>query len=354
MIRRYGWLLLLGLLVACGANPTAEKSAPVPATPSDPLRLLWVSSYGDGDMQSFQTEFGIMESLAAQGYKVVDGTLSWEAVYLDLKPYASIAEILAQAVVANAAIANSQPDVVIVSDDEAIRGVISPSSDPNQLYVYCGLNGNPRDYNLTRPNIVGVSESASPIQTLEIALAFIPEADRYMILSDNSLPSKSLTLQVYEDLAQSHPDLQSSFWITENWLVWQDVVLNAGDVDFILLVSSNYVWNNQGGYVEQEALMAWMLENSPVPVFSMSDLAVINGAVAGLVSGGYDQGWAAGQIVGRIAHGVHPSSIQSDIFVRNRLVMNLAAARYWDLSIPIAFPLAAHVYRTLPGGQGGN
>lgn len=344
-------LLLLGLLAACGVNPTAD--APDSAPPSNSLRLLWFSSYTANNLQSFQVQFGIAEALASQGYVIVDGTLNWEIVYLDLKPYASIADIVSQTATADTAIQDFQPDVVIVSDDEAIRGVISPSSDPNRMFVYCGLNGDPGEYNLIRPNIIGVSESASPIQTLEIARAFVPGATRYMILSDNSLPSKDLTLQVYEDLARSFPDLQSSFWITENWSVWRETVLKANDLDFILLVSSNYVWDNRGGYVEQEELMAWMLENAPVPVFAMSDLAVVNGAVAGLVPGGYDQGWAAGQIAARIARGAHPSSIHADAFAHNRLVMNLAAARHWNLSIPIAFPLAAHVYRTLPGGQGG-
>ncbi len=355
LIRRCGVLiLLLGLLVACGVKPTATGSdSELTAAPPSPLRLLWISSYAADDVQSIQVQSGIVEALAAHGYTMVDGTLEWEIVYLDLKPYAAVADLLLKATAATAAIQDFKPDVVIVSDDEAIRGVISPSSNPNQLFVYCGLSGDPREYKIVRPNVVGVSESSSPLQTLEIARAFVPAAKSYMILSDNSLPSKDMTLKVYQDLTQHYPDMLASFWITENWLVWQETVLKANAVDFILLVSSNYVWDNQGGYVEQEELMSWMLENAPVPVFSMSDLAVVNGAVAGLVSGGYDQGWAAGQIVVRIARGAHPSSIQADTFVRNRLVMNLAAARHWNLSIPIAFPLAAHVYRTLPEKQGG-
>ncbi len=356
LIRRCGVLIvLLGLLGACGMPSTATPSDSSPtAPPVDPLRLLWVGSYASDDVQSIQVESGIVEALSAHNYNLVDGTLEWEVVHLNLKPYAAIADIVARGTIANAAIRDFQPDVVIVSDDEAIRGVISPSSDPNRMFVYCGLAGDPREYNLIRPNVIGVLETASPAQTLEIARAFVPDARSYLILSDDSLPSKDMTLDAYRELSRLYPDLKTSFWITENWLVWQETVLKATNVDFIVLVSSNYVWDNQGGYVEQEELMAWMLANSPVPVFSMSDLSVVNGAVAGLVSGGYDQGWAAGQIAARIARGAHPSSIQADAFVHNRLVMNLAAARHWNLSIPIAFPLAAHVYRTLPEEQGGH
>ena len=109
----------------------------------------------------------------------------------------------------------------------------------------------------------------------------------------------------------------------------------------------------EGEVVSTDELMAWMVENVSIPIFSLYNEVVVNGAVGGLVMSEEDQGEAAGQMMVRIAQGAHPSSVSERLSAKNLLAINLAAARRWNLPIPIAFPLAGRVYRELPSAEPG-
>jgi ABC-type uncharacterized transport system substrate-binding protein len=351
-------LLLIGMpwgLVACAARADVVLPEPTSSPSSmQALRVLWVNSYGSTDPWAMQIQTGILEELARNGYDRVASTLVWEAVHMNIERQTMIQNILPQADEAIAKIQDFAPDLVIVSDNEAAEAVIPRYPDPDLPFVFCGLSGDPEDYDLVRPNVSGVVEKLYPVQTVEIARAFVPGSGNYIILSDASVTGNSDAVHVFEELQEHYSQLPSpSFWVTAQWQQWQKIVLEAEDFDFIILVSSNFVWDGASRLVDQDELMFWMLENSPVPVFAMSNYAVQKGAIAGLVPSGYEQGMSAGRIVVEFARGTRSLSGQPSTVSHNLLVMNLAAARNWNLRIPVAFPLAGRVYSTLPKSQGG-
>lgn len=351
--------LLLSVLSGCNEPPLT--SAPTETSVSEAtlllptVRLMWVNSYADDNSWSLEIRRGIEDVLTRAGYVDNDGSLIWKSVAMNVPSGMPLPGLypLADAVIAE--IQTFQPDVVIVSDDEAARTIIPRYPDLDLPFVFCGLNSDPQEGDLIRYNVTGVLEVLHPIQNLAIARAFVPpsESNNYIILSDASTSGNINAWKVYETLRAYEPDAVSpAFWVTGQWELWQKIVLDTADYDFILLISSNFVWDSRGHYVEQAELMAWMLENSAVPVFAMSETAVRSGAVAGLVAPGYDQGAAAAEVALRIAQGSHPASIRTAIPAHNTLVMNLAAAANWRLPIPVAFPLVAHVYTALPHSGG--
>ncbi len=350
-------LLLLGLwLPACrseGDLPTSSAPGQV-SLAVEPLHIVWVNSYRADDPWSLQIQSGVLEMLARSGYSIAEDTLVWDALHMGVAQHISEREIepIAEDMVAK--IEELQPDLVMVSDDEAARAVIPRYPHTDMPFVFCGLNGDLVAHDLVRPNVTGVLETLRPVETVKIARAFVGNTGNYMLLSDASPANKDSAVHAFQELVADDPAApRPEFWMTARWQMWQELVLGAEDLDFIVLVSSNFVWDNVGRYVEQEELMAWMVENSPVPVFALSNQAVFQGAVAGLVPYGYDQGVAAAEIAVQIVQGSPPASIDVTPAQRNLLVMNLAAAYNWNLPIPIAFPLAARVYRTLPATQGG-
>ena len=357
-----GLSVLLGVLSSC-ARSLPDTAVPVktPLVPSRPLRLMWINSYAEDNYWSMEIRQGIHDVLTREGYVVETGTLIWQVVMMDVPQYSSLLELypLADAIIED--IQAFEPDVVLVSDDEAAQTIIPRYSDANLPFVFCGLSSDPQSSDLIRSNVAGVLERLHPVQNLAIARAFVGGTGNYVILSDASTSGNFDAWEVYTALRAYEPEAENpGFWVTNHWELWQDIVLDSGDYDFILLINSNFVWDTGNQYVSQADLMAWMLENAPVPVFAMSQTAVREGAVAGLVPSGYSQGAIAAENVLRIVRGAHPTSIRTGASADNILVMNLAAASNWGLPIPVSFPLVARVYGALPpdlgrysGHQGG-
>lgn len=347
-------IAILVLVVACGPQPSPTQppqAVPVRTT----LRLFVVDSYTEDDFWSQQVRTGILETLARAGYTTIDGTLELETFYMDMRHVSAIEDVKPAALRAVERLADFEPDIVIVSGEEATRTVIPLYFDPTLPFVFCGFIGDPSSFGLNLPNVTGVVEALHPVQTVAMAYAFVEDAQRYLLLSDGSVSGRARALSTYLDLGQSEYGVSTfSFKTVREWSDWRKTVLTAGeDVDFILLASYQGVVDDTGSLVAERDVIAWMLAYSPVPVFALSNHAVVNGAVGGLVSYGYEEGVSVGNIVLRLAAGEKPADIPIRGPERNLLAVNLASTRRWNLRIPITFPIAARIYGALPAAQGG-
>jgi hypothetical protein len=377
-----------------GSNEAQGLDAAAPES----LRVFWVNSYHADDAWSMQLRTGILETLARAGYSFADKTLEFEAFHIEGVYYEDLADILPMTSRAVMAMEAFAPDVVVVSDEEAIHTFIPRISDPHLPIVFCGLNGSPQGDYLNRPNVTGVLERPHLLQTLRVAQDFLSSLDsqgdveqavgqtsdvresRYLIVSDGSLSGQVSAAVIhdiiYNDLTNSYIVPPADILVDNQWESWQALfariserVAESGDpgLDFVLLLryhtvkaegfaQDHYTYQAPAAsatsederYLLPQEVMRWLLENSPVPVFGLWDFAISDGAVAGLVISGYDQGAAAADIIVQIAQGVSIASIEIRSPSRSLLAMNLAAAREWGMQIPVQFAMAARVYRTLP------
>ena len=82
-----------------------------------------------------------------------------QVFYLDTKHHASEAEKLHSAQQAKLHIEQFKPDVVITSDDDAVKYVLMPYYKNSKIpFVFCGLNVEPRVYGLPYRNTTGMLE----------------------------------------------------------------------------------------------------------------------------------------------------------------------------------------------------
>jgi hypothetical protein len=196
---------------------------------------------------------------------------------------------------------------------------------------------------------------------------------RYLILSDDSLSGQVSAAVIHDridnEVENAYVVPPVDVLVSSQWEDWQAVFRQASELavgtgdpglDFVLLLRYHTIKGkteergqattstSNGQYLSPHEVMGWIVENSPVPVFGLWDFAISDGAVAGLVISGYDQGAAAADIAVQIIRGTDVASIEVRAPSRNLLAMNLAAARAWELQIPVQFAMAARVYRTLP------
>lgn len=360
--RLWGLIVLLSCVMACQpaqnvASPAPVQSVTLPASPParDKLRLFWVNSYTEDDFWSQQVRTGVLETLARGGYTSVDNTLEMETFHMKMRQVALMEDVRPAALLAVEKLGAFQPDIVIVSGEEATRSIIPLYFDPTLPFVFCGVNSDLSQYGLDLLNVTGVLEALHPVQTVAMAYAFVEGAQQYMVLGDGSVSGKTRAVAAYTALQNSEYGTPAPlFRLAGTWSRWQETVLkDASAVDFILLASHQGIVDDAGNPIDEQEVIAWMLENSPVPVFALSNVAIINGAVGGLVSYGYEEGVSVGEIVMRLAAGDSPAGIEIRGPARNLLAVNLAASRRWNLRIPVTFPIAARIYGTLPVAEGG-
>ena len=364
--------MIVCLIVACTAVPLS----PTPTLPVVPfrktLRLFWVNSYDADDLGSQKLRVSALTRLSEAGYSVEAGTLEMDVYHMDTARFLSLSQMAPVADVAVARIQAFNPDVVLVSGDAATLSVIPRYPDLNKPFVFCDMIGDPDVPGLRRPAVTGVLANPHPLRTIAMARTFLSESwngeptaaemggeatntvDRFLVLSDASIAGQSALASTYQALREieKRDGPTPTVEIISDWAEWQEIAAAADQTyDFILLLGHRSVQDPEGDVVPTDELMAWMVENVSIPIFSLFNEAVVNGAVGGLVTSEEDQGEAVAQMVVRIAQGAHPSSISERLTSKNLLAINLAAARRWNLPIPIAFPLAGRVYRELPTVQ---
>ena len=367
---------VVGMAVAIACFIVACADIPLSPTPTLPvvpfrktLRLFWVNSYSADDLSFQKLRASALTTLSEAGYSVEAGTLEMDVYHMDTARFLSLSQMEPIADVAIARIQSFNPEVVLVSGDAATLSVIPRYPDMNMPFVFCDMIGDPDVPGLRRPTVRGVLANPHPLRTIAMAQTFLSgttegestvaemeaeatnPVDRFLVLSDASIVGQSALATTYRALREieKQDGPTPAVQIINDWSEWQEIAANAADTyDFILLLGHKSVREGDGRVVPTNELMAWMVEHVSIPIFSLSNEAVINGAVGGLVMSEEDQGEAAGQMLVRIAQGAHPSSVSERLSAKNLLVINLAAARRWNLSIPIAFPLAGRVYRELP------
>ncbi len=356
----WGILLIITMIGGCApSTDTSTQATVIPGNPLRPLRVFWLNSFAKDDPWSAQVRTGLRETLARAGYDEQGDFLTWEELHMQTVLYApeDLEEVAQSAILA---IESFHPDIVVTSGNAAASLVIPNYPNSDVSFVYCGVSGELRDMGLRLPNVTGVLEEYHPVQTVEIASTFVGHAQRYLILSDTSSAGQIIARRSYRELITHTTDQQGrrawtggrrppDMLLVDHWPVWQQVVSQSDEsYDFILLGSYRAILRDNGLYVPPQTVVQWMFENSPVPIFALENQAVVNGAVGGLVTYGYEQGRMAAKLVIQIANGVPPSNISEHYPEKSLLAVNLAGVHHWNLRIPVTFPIAARVYRTMP------
>jgi len=91
-------------------------------------------------------------------------------------------------------------------------------------------------------------------------------------------------------------------------------------------------------HVPASDVMAWTVENSPVPLFSFWDFSVGKGkTVGGLVLSGEEQGRMAAQIARQILQGTPPSKIYPKTAEKGRYLFSQQQLSKYELTLPAAY-----------------
>lgn len=232
------------------------------------------------------------------------------------------------------------PQVVVITDDNALRLLGNRISDMQIPVVYLGINANPRDYNVLEHQATGVLER--PL--FKRSIAFIQDIlhedlKKCLVLYDNSTTAHMSLKSVFNNrrnlkFAGTETDIRLIKTLKE----WRQAVLSAKGHGYNAIIVGLYqtIFDSEGNHVPDKDIIRWTSANSTLPIFGFWNFSVgKHKALGGLVIAAEPQGWEAAKQVKRILAGEKASDIEPIIAETGRFLFSASELKRWNLSKPV-------------------
>ena len=148
------------------------------------FKIVYVNSYHQGHPPSDQITAGLMESLPVDSFEVI-------AHFMDTKRNPSQEYIETKAAALLDSIKDVNPDLLIVSDDNAVKYLVKPHlQDRDMPVVFCGVNWSADQYGLSRNNVTGILELLPVEEVIAKMQSYYPSMQRLLVLNENTTTSR--------------------------------------------------------------------------------------------------------------------------------------------------------------------
>ncbi|NND08792.1 MAG: hypothetical protein HKN87_20655 [Saprospiraceae bacterium] len=292
-------LLLLGLY-SCVQQPVEKK------------KVVYVNSYHRGFPPSDQITEGVFEKLPADSFEIV-------AYFMDTKRNPSEAYIKNRAAVILDSIHSERPDLLIVSDDNAIKYLVAPNfhNDPLPI-VFCGVNWTADQYDLAHCNITGILELLPVAESLHTLKFYYPKMQKLLVLNENTTTSRKTKPLLDNLLSEIGFSVQQA--LVHDFEDWKSAFIEGNaNFDVMYLQTRGAIKN----WDHEEALKI-IDQHIRIPLFTCEDF-MMTYAVFGLTQVSKEQGMWAAETAKEILKGTGPEEIpisknqMSTVWINTRL-----------------------------------
>ena len=320
-------LLIMILLAGCqGSNDGQSSSAPVP-TPAVPQvhRVYYVNSYHQGYPWSDGIERTIGEVL--REYSRDQGSrIELEVYRMDSKRRSAPEQIAAAAQGALAEIHRIKPEVVIVSDDNAVKYLVEPYLVKEKIpVVFCGVNWSTERYHLPADLVTGMIEVQLADQIVKTLQGFA-RGSRVAFLKGDDYSARVEA----EAIARTFK-LDLDLHLVKNFKAWKEEYRRLQkEADLLILGNSTSI----AGWNDQEAL-AWIEAETVIPSGGWDDW-MARYCLLTLATSPQEQGdWAAHAAL-RILQGTPVADIPQVRNQKARIILNIALAKRMGIRFPMS------------------
>ncbi len=252
--------------------------------PKHSASIYYVNSYHDGYASSDSILAGMQRVLASENVEM-------KSFFMDTKRKNDLNFIHHQTQKALSEIREYNPDIIIASDDNAVKFLIEPHFKNTEVPVlFCGVNWSARQYGLPTANITGMVEVMPLNELFQKIRRQYPDACILTVLSENTTSEKN-NRELLDTLYQNTGFNTIRYSLVDNFSDWKKAFLHANDASDIIYVPTNGAIRN---WNEQEAV-AFISEHIKKPVVTCDDF-MMRYAVFGLTKVASEQGeWVAGK-----------------------------------------------------------
>ncbi|WP_367360119.1 PAS domain S-box protein [Syntrophus sp. (in: bacteria)] len=267
--------------------------------PQGKSRVLIIHSYHSGLTWTDAIMNGIRDTFAAS-----DPGIQISAEYLDSRRYPKsdlsrrIREFLLEK------LNGTTPDLVMVSDNNALELVLEQRNRlfPGIPIVFCGINDFSPAMISSCPDITGVAEDLSIVETVNLALRLHPDTGEIVVIGRTTVAADRYNRDSFIAALPRVPShLKVTFWddLPGPELKSRLEKLESGTVLFI----NGLITDHSGRQMMYGETTKWISQYSKVPAYSFWEVYLGYGIVGGKLVSGYRQGRMAGQLALRILRG---------------------------------------------------
>jgi ABC-type uncharacterized transport system substrate-binding protein len=297
-------VLFMGLH-SCG-EPRIEKK-----------KIVYVNSYHRGFPPSDEITAGVLENLPADSFEVI-------AHFMDTKRNPSEEFIKGRAAELLDSIRFEKPDLLIVSDDNAVKYLVVPNFRDNPIpIVFCGVNWTAEQYDLSGCNITGILELLPVDELLQTLKPYYPSMHNLLVLNENTTTSRKTKPLL--DTLLSRMGISVTQELVDDFESWKSVFEDANQTyDIIYLQTRGAI----KGWDHDEALRI-IDRHIKVPLVTCEDF-MMPYAVFGLTQVSKEQGIWAAETTKKILKGTRPSDIpvsrnqMSNVWINSRLAEKIS------------------------------
>lgn len=273
-------------------------------------KIMYIDSYHPEMVWVKGITAGINEVLA-------DTEVEFKTVHLDTKHKSNEAQIRQAAQAAKSDIDSFQPDVVITSDDNAVKYVLQPYYKNTDLpFVFCGLNAKPETYGLPYRNATGMLEISLANQVVRLLKNYV-QGDKVGLLGVNRFSQREVARYHQETLNITYEKI----YLVETFAQWQEKYQQLQtEVDLLILLINDGItgWDDQKAkeFMKQHTKIPSGTEQYSMTPFSMIGITIVP----------EEHGrWAANTAL-KILEGMSPAALPMTKNKGGKLIINLSIA----------------------------
>jgi ABC-type uncharacterized transport system substrate-binding protein len=259
-------------------------------------KVVYVNSYHQGFPPSDQITAGVIETFPADSFEII-------AHFMDSKRNPSEEYIRNRAAEILDSIDNENPDLLIVSDDNAVKYLVEPNFKDNLMpIVFCGVNWSAEQYDLSHCNITGILELLPVAESMRMLKSYYPKMQNLLVLNENTTTSRK-TKPILDTLLNSMGILVKQE-LVDDFEAWESVFKDGNEnFDVIYLQTKGAIKN----WDHDEALSI-IDQHIKVPLVTCEDF-MMPYAVLGLTQVSKEQGIWAAEKAKKILKGTNPTDI---------------------------------------------
>ena len=267
---------------------------------------------------------------------------------MDVKRHRGEAARAERGRLAREAVARWKPDLLYLSDDDAVAQVARPLAGSALPIVFSGINRSLAEHDIEgAANVTGVLEREHVVETLRLLKSLSPQIRRLAVISDQGSYWDTVIGRVRERIAQVDGLQLARIDRVGSFAEYRDRLrANESEVDAVLHLGILTLADERGTTVPDWMVQRWVVENIRLPDASFWIDRVHNGTLASVTVSEHEQGLAAGRLARAILHdGRTPISLPMQATSKGHPAISLARARQLGLMPSSSLLLSSEVVR---------
>jgi putative tryptophan/tyrosine transport system substrate-binding protein len=239
-------------------------------------------------------------------------------------------------------IAEFEPDIVLLGDDNAANHIGNEFIDSDTPVLFWGVNGTPVKYGLLdshkRPghNVTGIYQAGYLLESIELFKKIVPSVKTIAVISDDSKTGRSyLSALALLEQKKLLPVTVVETFRTNKFEEWKAALLRLQKrTDAFFIVNHNTLKDSFGQSVKQMEAGRWYLNNIKIPEATHPGYHVEEGFLCTADDSGFKQGYEAVKMMVRILKGgENPATMVPYAPPRGDLMVNMVRAKQLGIKI---------------------